>query len=231
MRRWLLLVLRRVDGRGRYHGSGGERRYDWRCGDLCHRNGSTRAEKQKMRLYLEENTSCTDFDNVVFEELHAEDVNHRVVQRALSYLRLRRSIEFKLSLDSAFAFFLSTVPHCLYLCLSSCRITCPRGVVKTPFSSSGIKLVKNSSVKSSNSLTKPRKLARRPTASSDRMIRWRTRSRTAQLVSLSSKTFNRSAKNWRKPKREKPRVRMSSSKSYCSIVPLGDLLLLRVSHG
>jgi len=75
-RRWMLFVLRRVGERGRHRGFGGERRCDLPCGDLFHRNGSTHARK-RISVTSKKKEAEADLNKVVFEQLHAEDVNHR----------------------------------------------------------------------------------------------------------------------------------------------------------
>src|SRR6266850_214925 len=99
--------------------------------------------------------------------------------------QLHRGIQFKLSSICALY---STTTRPLFF-FSTALLCHTRGASRVPSSSGGIKLVKNTSVKNSSSSTRPRKLVPRRTASSDRMILWRTLSRTAQSVSSSLKSY------------------------------------------
>src|SRR5580658_7973131 len=95
-----------------------------------------------------------NLDKVVFEQLHTEDVDHHCESALCSMSESRSLVEIQTQ-------FRLTHTHDYDLASSSlppCRISYPRGVVKMPSSSNGIKLVKNSSVKNSNSSTRLRKL-------------------------------------------------------------------------
>lgn len=105
--RWMLSVLRRGGERGSCRGSGGERRFDRPYGDLFHRNGSTHAKK-RMSGRSNEKRVDANLDKVIFEQLHAEDVNHRCEARSAQCPSVREPFLVKFKLSSTLCF---THPH------------------------------------------------------------------------------------------------------------------------